>query len=36
MFEVLSRNIDPGQVAKVKGILPEPIRQMWAVAEEPV
>ena len=36
VFEVLSRNIDPGQVAKVKGILPEPIRQLWAVAEEPV
>ena len=36
VFEVLSRNIDPGQVAKVKSILPEPIRQMWAVAEEPV
>jgi uncharacterized protein (DUF2267 family) len=36
VFDVLSRNIDPGQVEKVKRILPEPIRQMWAVAEEPV
>lgn len=36
VFDVLSRNIDPGQVEKVKRILPEPIRQMWAGAEEPV
>jgi uncharacterized protein (DUF2267 family) len=36
VFDVLSRNIDLGQVEKVKRILPEPIRQMWAVAEEPV
>lgn len=36
VFDVLSRNIDPGQVEKVKAILPEPIRQMWAGAEEPV
>jgi uncharacterized protein (DUF2267 family) len=36
VFDVLSRNIDPGQVEKVKRVLPEPIRRMWAVAEEPV
>ena len=36
VFDVLSRNIDPGQVGKIKAILPEPIRRMWAVAEEPV
>jgi uncharacterized protein (DUF2267 family) len=36
VFDLLSRNIDPGQVEKVKRVLPEPIRQMWAVAEEPV
>ena len=35
VFEVLSRNLDPGQVAKIKAVLPEPIRQMWATAEEP-
>jgi uncharacterized protein (DUF2267 family) len=36
VFDVLSRNIDQGQVAKIKAILPEPVRQMWATAEEPV
>ena len=36
VLDVLSRNIDPGQVEKIKGVLPEPIRQMWATAEEPV
>ena len=36
VFEVISRNIDTGQVEKVKSVLPEPIRQMWAAAEEPV
>ena len=36
VFDVLSRNIDPGQVAKIKAVLPEPIRQMWTTAEEPV
>lgn len=36
VFDVLSRNIDPGQVQKIKGVLPEPVRQMWARAEEPV
>lgn len=35
VFEVISRNIDTGQVEKVKSVLPEPIRQMWATAEEP-
>jgi uncharacterized protein (DUF2267 family) len=35
VFEVLSRNIDPGQVTKIKAVLPEPIRQVWASAEEP-
>ncbi len=36
VFDTLSRNIDPGQVEKIKGVLPEPIRRMWARAEEPV
>lgn len=36
VFDVLSRNIDAGQVEKVKGVLPKPIREMWAEAEEPV
>jgi uncharacterized protein (DUF2267 family) len=30
VFDVLSRNLDHGQVEKVKAILPEPIRQLWA------
>lgn len=33
VFEVLSRNLDPGQVEKTKSVLPEPIRHMWATAE---
>lgn len=36
VFEVLSLNIDQEQVAKIKAVLPEPIRRMWADAEEPV
>lgn len=36
VFDTLSRNIDPGQVEKIKGVLPEPVRRMWARAEEPV
>ena len=36
VLDMLSRNIDPGQVEKIKGVLPEPIRRMWARAEEPV
>lgn len=36
VFEVISRNIDAGQVEKIKGVLPEPIRQMWTDAEQAV
>jgi len=36
VFEVLSRNIDSGQVAKTRGVLPEPISRLWAAAGEPV
>lgn len=35
VFETLSRHIDEGQVEKIKGVLPEPIRQLWIGAEEP-
>lgn len=34
VFDVLSRNIDTGQVEKVKAILPEGIRDLWRRAEE--
>jgi uncharacterized protein (DUF2267 family) len=33
VFDVLSRNIDAGQVEKVKGLLPKAIREMWSGAE---
>src|SRR5687767_2774816 len=36
VFAVLTRHIDAGQMAKTLGILPEPIRQIWANAVEPV
>ncbi|MGK6357047.1 DUF2267 domain-containing protein [Sphingomonas sp. DT-207] len=29
VFAVLSRHVDPGQIAKVQGILPESIRRSW-------
>jgi uncharacterized protein (DUF2267 family) len=35
VFGVLSHHLDPGQVAKTRAILPEPIRQMWAPVTEP-
>src|SRR5687767_9763246 len=34
VFAVLTRHIDAGQMAKTLGILPEPIRRMWANAVE--
>lgn len=34
VFDVLSRNIDTGQVEKVKAILPEGIRDLWRSAEQ--
>ena len=36
VLAVLTRHIDAGQMGKTLGILPEPIRQMWASAVEPV
>jgi uncharacterized protein (DUF2267 family) len=36
VFDVLSRNVDAGQVEKIKRVLPKAIREMWAGAEEPV
>jgi len=30
VFDVLSRNLDHGQIEKIKAILPAPIRDMWA------
>ena len=35
VFDVLSRNVDAGQIEKTKRVLPRPIREMWATAEEP-
>lgn len=34
VFDVLSRNIDTGQVEKVKAILPDGIRELWRSAEQ--
>ena len=34
VFGVLSRHLDPGQVAKIEAIVPEPIFRMWTAAEE--
>jgi len=34
VFDVLSRNIDTGQVEKVKAILPDGIRDLWRSAEQ--
>jgi uncharacterized protein (DUF2267 family) len=35
VFAVLSRHLDPGQIAKTKGVLAEPIRQLWDAAAQP-
>lgn len=29
VFAVLLRHLDPGQIAKVQGVLPRPLRDMW-------
>jgi uncharacterized protein (DUF2267 family) len=34
VFGVLSRHLDPGLVAKIEAIVPEPIFRMWVAAEE--
>jgi uncharacterized protein (DUF2267 family) len=34
VFGVLSQHLDPGQVAKIEAIVPEPIFRMWTAAEE--
>lgn len=34
VFDVLSRNIDTGQIEKIKAILPEGIRDLWRSAEQ--
>jgi hypothetical protein len=38
VFKVLSRHVDPGQIAKVREALPRSLRQSWeaAAAVEPV
>ena len=38
VFGVIERHVDPGQVGKVKGALPKPIRHLWeeAVARPPL
>jgi uncharacterized protein (DUF2267 family) len=35
VFDVLSRHLDRGQVQKIQGVLPEPIRAIWLGAEQP-
>lgn len=34
VFRVLSRHLTPGQIHKVQGALPEPIREHWLTAEK--
>lgn len=34
VFRTLSRHVDPGQVAKVVGALPEPVRAFWLASLE--
>jgi uncharacterized protein (DUF2267 family) len=29
VFQVLNHHVDPGQVGKVRGALPEPVRNLW-------
>ena len=36
VFLVLSHHVDPGQIAKTRGILPEPLRRWWESIEERV
>ena len=33
VFGLLSRHVDPGQIAKTRGILPETLRRNWEAAE---
>ena len=35
VFDAISRNVDAGQVEKIKRVLPRAIREMWIMAEEP-
>ena len=35
VFDAISRNVDAGQVEKIKRVLPKAIREMWIMAEEP-
>ena len=35
VFDAISRNVDAGQVEKIKRLLPKAIREMWIMAEEP-
>lgn len=34
VFETLSRHVDPGQVDKIRHVLPEAIRELWPIEEE--
>ena len=34
-LDAISRNVDAGQVEKIKRVLPKAIREMWIMAEEP-
>jgi len=34
VFQVLSHHVDPGQVAKTRATLPEPLRRWWESVEE--
>ena len=35
VFDAISRNVDAGQVEKIKRVLPRAIRERWIMAEEP-
>ena len=35
VFDAISRNVDAGQVEKIKRVLPKTLREMWIMAEEP-
>lgn len=35
VFDLLWKELDPGETAKVIGLLPEPLRHLWPVAARP-
>lgn len=35
VFDLLWRELDPGETAKIIGLLPEPLRRLWPLAARP-